>query len=333
MIPGARVTGRAEAQNEAAGGAPLGSIRADEPAEKVRRQLEELGLNGYEARILISLVRLGSAGASELARSSGIERTNVYPVMSALVERGLAVHLPSKVTRWSSPGHDEVLDRLYGRYEEQLKALRSGMDETRHTLAGMAAAASGVAPPHLHFVRGTAQARACYEGILGRAEHEVLMFTRPPYAGLLGRPNPAVLDALGRGVHIRVLYEGPGLDQPGSGTFKAEIEGYHDSGVEARVVERLPIKLMVADQTVALVAMPDSAGPDAGHPTNVLIEHRGYAETHALAFEHLWEQGRPYEPEQVRSTQSGGRSFGERAAPISRIGTEDDDGGTADQAQ
>ncbi|MEJ7763984.1 MAG: helix-turn-helix domain-containing protein [Acidimicrobiales bacterium] len=289
----------------------------------MRRQLEELGLNGYEARVLIALVQMGPAGASELARSAGIERTNVYPVMSALVERGLAVHLPSKVTRWSSAGPNEVLDLLYATYEERLKSLRSSMDETRHALTSMATAATGVAPPHLHFVRGTAQARAAYEDLLARAEHEVLMFTRPPYVGLLGRPNPAVLDALGRGVHIRVLYEGPGLDQPGSGTFKDEIEGYHHAGVEARVVEHLPIKLMVADLTVALVAMPDSAGTDAGHPTNVLIEHRGYAETHALAFERLWERAEPFEPQRVRAAPATEGGMRGATATIDRIEAQD----------
>lgn len=63
------------------------------------------------------------------------------------------------------------------------------------------------------------------------------------------------------------------------------MEVYHRAGAEGRVVDELPVKLAVFDKKVALTAMTDPVGTEAGYPTSLLIEHAGFAALHADAFD------------------------------------------------
>src|SRR3954447_9747489 len=56
----------------------------------LHEQLEQMGLSPSEARILVALQRVGTATAPQLARLSGVARTNAYTVIEALVARRLA---------------------------------------------------------------------------------------------------------------------------------------------------------------------------------------------------------------------------------------------------
>ena len=53
--------------------------------------LEEFGLSRYEARAYLAMVKRGSVSASELAYYADIPRSKVYPILSKLETKGLAV--------------------------------------------------------------------------------------------------------------------------------------------------------------------------------------------------------------------------------------------------
>jgi len=60
----------------------------------------------------VTLLQVGSATSSELARLTGIGRTTIYPVLEELRAKRLAESLPgSGVVCWSCPGRDEVVRR------------------------------------------------------------------------------------------------------------------------------------------------------------------------------------------------------------------------------
>lgn len=274
-------------------GPALGAV-SDARRETIRRNLEELGLNGYEARVLLALLEVGSASAPDLARLAGIHRTSVYPVLQELSARGLAQPLPGPKPVWASPGRDEVLERLKAPQEEHLRALASRIDQTRELLTEVAPPVSGPLP-YLHFIRGAAQTKATYNRFLKEATTEVLVCNRPPYSWTPGQTNRAVLAMLARKVAVRALYDAAGLQSPEAAAFRREHEGYMAAGVEARVVDRLPIKLVVVDRRIAMVAMADSNAPDAGYPDVLHIDNPSYAEAHAAIFEHYWSIGWPYQ--------------------------------------
>lgn len=265
------------------------------------RELEELGLSSYEARILLALLQLGSANSVELAKVSSVQRTSVYPVLQGLIAKGLAELLPGDgPATWTSPGCEEVFNRLDASLEERLKEQRGRSARAREVVARALADAPSPPLPYVHLIAGSGQARRAFEQLLASAEQEVLMFTRPPYSWSPGEPNPAVVDMLQRGVWTRVLYQSGSVYGPEAAGLRNEIQTYHRLGVRARTVDELPMKLLVVDRKIALLAMLGPFRGPGSYPTNLLIEDPGCAAVQAAAFEHLWSEGRPYGPQPAR---------------------------------
>jgi sugar-specific transcriptional regulator TrmB len=263
--------------------------------EPLLRELQELGLSPYAARVLLALLRLGSANSADLARVSGVPRTSTYQVLEELSAKRLAARIPGDGPAvWTTPGSAEVMERLDAAEEERLRQHRSRTARLRETLAQTFAEGPTAALPYVNLVHGTARVKALYERLLSQAQEEVLVFNRPPYTWAPGQPNPVVLETLARDVQTRVLYQAAQLEDSGAETFRREMDAYHQAGVQGRVVDELPVKLAVFDRRESLLVIPDPVLPDVRYPTTVLVEHAGFAATQAAAFEHFWAEARPY---------------------------------------
>lgn len=274
--------------------------------EAVQHDFEAFGLNGYEARVLVAVLRLGSAGAAQLARASGVHRTSVYPVLQELAAKGLVKALPGKTAMWSSPGADEVLERLLAFQEERVRGLKSRMETTREALERILPDDDSVQVPHLQLIQGSAHVHRAYDQLVANARSELLVFNRPPYSYDAAAVNPVVMDALRRGVATRVLYEAAQVGRPEAEPFRQAMATYHAAGAQGRVVDELPLKLAVADRRVVLLAMADTVQPEVGFPTNVLVDHEGFAEVQADAFDLRWSRGRPFPATRPRTRRAAG---------------------------
>lgn len=262
--------------------------------EALARHFEAFGLNGYEARALVALVSLGSGTAEQVARRSGITRTNVYRVLDELQMRGLATSVAGKSTRWAVAEPDELLEALHQAELARMRQLEGRLSEARRLISTVAASAGTSATAHVRVLHSGAEAARTYKRLLEDVDNELLMFTRSPFLQP-GKANPAVLAARQRGVAMRVLYQEPDLLAPGAEVWRRELDAYHAAGVRARVVAELPLKLSLFDAAAALVALPDPPLPASSYPTMMLVEHPGYGATMERAFESYWAEGRPYE--------------------------------------
>lgn len=281
--------------------------------ESLQDDFEAFGLGGYEARVLLALLQLGSATASQVSELSGVGRTSVYPVLRSLTLKGLAEQLPGKSGIWASSGRAQVMDRLYESQERRLQELHERRRHAEARLEELGREGSPPPLPYVHIVRGIDETNKAFNRILSEATSEVVMFVRPPYTYVPGTPNPVVLDMMARGVGSRVLYQQGDLADPAAEGARREIDAYHAAGVQGRVVDELAVKLVVADRSVVLVAMMDPVLPEVGFPTNLLIEHPGYADLQADAFDKRWEAGKPYYEVLTRATTPGVAEPGEEA--------------------
>ena len=260
--------------------------------EALWREFVELGLVPYEARTLVALLAFGAGKAPDIAHRAGVPRTSMYLTLDALCIKGLAERLPGGgPAMWTAPGQEEVLQRLHAAQAERLRAHETRIERVREMLVETLPSSPSVPLPSVHVIRRAAQVKRIYDAMLRGATSELVMFTRPPYVS--GEVNPVVIETLARGVRARVLYQAGHLDDPAAQGWLA---AYHDAGVEARLVDDMPLKLVVVDHREALVAMADPVGADSGYPTTLHVEHPGYAALHANAFEQCWTGARPYVP-------------------------------------
>lgn len=268
---------------------------APDAIEGVLHEFEAVGLGSYEAKVLLSLMRLGKADGLQLARMSGIPRTSVYPVLQGLEAKGVAERLPGeRPALWASIGRDEVLDRLEARKEEELRRQRDRMGRLREVVAQAVPEGPALPVPCVRLIPSADRTRDAFERLFESAGSEVLAFSKAPYSWQSGEVNQVVVAAVKRGVSTRAIYEAPLLGNDEA--FRRETEAYIAAGVEARVVDELPIKLVIADREQALIAITGPVVSEVGYPTNLLVEHSGFAELMADAFEQRWAAARPYRP-------------------------------------
>ena len=102
-------------------------------------------------------------------------------------------------------------------------------------------------PVELH--RGAPRAAAIAKrfGSSRRSAEELLIFTKPPYAVEPGE-NTEGLELLSRGVVARSFYERSVYDDR---AVVAAVRQFIEAGEQARVVDHLPLKLVVIDERVA----------------------------------------------------------------------------------
>lgn len=265
--------------------------------EALRQEFADLGLSPYSSRILLALLQLGSVNTLQLAKVAKVPRTSTYQVLEELRDQGLALQVPGDGPAvWTCSGRDKVMDLLDAAAEERLAEHKARTARIRQLMAESFPETPSVALPCVQLLASSAQIRAVFEQLLAEAETEFLMFAHPPYNWVMGNPEPVVLEALARGVQCRVLYEATEWQDPTAGALRAGMDLYQRSGVEVRLVEELPTKLMVVDGNAVLMAMTAPVGADMGFPTTLLVEHPGFAKTQVEAFEQRWAKARPVSP-------------------------------------
>lgn len=266
------------------------------PAELCDEFERTCGLGTYEARVLVALLTLGSGNTLEIARVAQVPRTSTYQVLDALHARNLVQRLPGDWPAvWGCPPRAEVLARLRAEQEDRLRRFSGQLDALGRMIEDSLPEARTAPMPFVQVIHGAVHVQRAYEQLILCARSELLMYTRPPYAWTPGRPNSAVLEALSHGIEARVLYQRAEWEDPRAEAFRAEVDTYHRAGVEARLADELPIKLVVVDRSNVLVSVPDPSGNDAGYPTTLQLDHPGYATVHADAFEHRWASAQPIE--------------------------------------
>lgn len=256
----------------------------------LRRELEHLGLSPYEARVLLALLRLGTATIPQLNQICDVPRANFYGVLEALGEMRIAERLPNhRPMLWTTPGREAVLDRLNALAEDRLREHKERTERVRTLLVEALPESAATTLPYANLIRSPRHVERTYNEMLRGATRELLMFTKPPYTST--KVNPVVEETLARGVTARVIYEMDTVQEP---AYQEWLDAYDAAGVQARLIDRLPLKLVIVDRQSLLIGLRDPDQPDTGYPATLHIDHAGYAEMHVVGFEDAWAKARPY---------------------------------------
>jgi HTH-type transcriptional regulator, sugar sensing transcriptional regulator len=253
--------------------------------------LTALGLTGYEATAYVALMRRGQATGAEVARLSEVPRQRVYDVLGSLVGRGLAVETPGRPTRYSAAPPDVALAQLLEEERERVGALERDVAETLKRLAPIYRAGRRENDPmnFIEVLRGRSLVARRFAEYEASAQREVLVFTKPPYALEPGE-NVEGLELLRRGIEARSIYERSILDNPAQ---VAAITEFITAGEQARLVEELPLKLVLIDGRVALFTLEDPVATDP-ELTIVIVENGAWVSLLKVAFDAIWALAAPF---------------------------------------
>jgi|SRR5581483_4932149 len=250
-----------------------------------------LGLTGYEANAYLALTRRARATGAEVARLARLPRQRIYDVLDGLVSRGLATVEPGRPAHYTAVAPGEAVETLLSARRTELAQLER---EAAHAVARLTPAyraGRDESDPlsYIEVLREPAAIGKRFSELEASVEREILVFTKPPYA-IEPAENVAGLQLLERGIEARSVYERSLYDDP------AQVEAvrvFVEAGERARIVDELPLKLVLIDERIALFTMED---PVAGTPglTIMVIEHAALARLLKEAFEHVWERGEDF---------------------------------------
>jgi sugar-specific transcriptional regulator TrmB len=247
--------------------------------------LRALGLSTYEADVYHALLKVEQAKVQDLAQIVAVPRPQIYVALGALLEKGLCREIRGKVTFYAAVEPSTAFRSILRQEEELLKVKAEGvrvLDEEHHRLAP-----ESIPPNFVQVLKGR-QVKHLIDELTASTTEELLIAlkyaqeqTPRSIAGAV-KSETALIE---RGVRVRCLYEQASLERA---EVRSALRQLAERGEEARVIESVPMDLMVFDHRAALFSL----AAQRGGVTVFEFAHPSLVETMRLSFDHLWQQGR-----------------------------------------
>jgi sugar-specific transcriptional regulator TrmB/DNA-binding CsgD family transcriptional regulator len=247
--------------------------------------LEALGIAPDAEVVYRALVGRPHSTAPALAEALELPVPQVERALAALVDVGLALR-PDGASYVGAPpavGLGALITERRDGLRLAEQALATLAEEHRAAVAGQSIS------DLIEVVTGVDAIRHRFQQVQHAARQDLRTFITAPFVAVRPGQNAAEPAAVDRGVRIRAVVEHGVLAEP-SATAEAVISLRR--GLELRVVDALPMKLVIADADLALVPLEVAPG---GEPGAVLIQRSGLLAALDALFETVWRQGYPLE--------------------------------------
>ena len=253
-------------------------------------RLTRLGLTSYEARAYVALIRRDRSSAAEVARVANLPRQRIYDVLGSLVGKGLASTRPGSQVRYAAVAPEMAVERLMARQRATLADLERNAAEVVAGLGPEFAAGQGHTDPleYIEVLRDRGAINERFADLQSQVKREILVFTKPPYARA-PQDNVAGIEIIPK-VIARSIYERSLFDDPDA---TDGVRRFVEAGEEARVVDALPLKLVIIDETIVMFGMADPVA-NSEALTIVVVEHPSLATVLKVAFNAIWDNGEPF---------------------------------------
>jgi sugar-specific transcriptional regulator TrmB/DNA-binding CsgD family transcriptional regulator len=257
--------------------------------------LEAVGVSQAQEAVYRVLVTSGQATVDDIARRTGIAGSG--KTLDSLVAMGLATHTDGCPRLYRAVPPDVALlprikdsaDALDLARAEATRLIETHRDTVRrHDAAQL-----------LEVITGAEALRQHLKQLQSNVRDEMLWFCKAQYVAMPSGTNTDEFQALARGVRYRVLYEQAFFDDEGA--VDNVVAGMR-AGETARSVPSLPLRLAVADRSVALFPLVPG-GPEGSpdEPTTALVRDSNLLSALVALFESYWVKAVP-----LRLVETGG---------------------------
>lgn len=262
--------------------------------------LQALGLGPAEEAIYTTLLAHPTASAQELVRRTGLEEAETTRILLDLAARGLVAIAAETGSRVPDPADDGPPAARPLPAHTPSVALAPFLVEQRNALHRAETAFSMLTEQYrttaahpagsiVEVVVGVEQVAHRFHQLQRGAQRELLVFL---VGGTIAVPREdadvSESSALDRGVDFRVVAARNYLDEPDmAGDMRAAIT----AGLKLRLVESLPLKMVVSDRERAMV--PLDMTDSGGEPSAIVVHRSGLLTALVHLFEKEWAQARP----------------------------------------
>ncbi|WP_155370741.1 helix-turn-helix domain-containing protein [Catellatospora vulcania] len=234
-----------------------------------------------------SLVESGGGRVADVAELGELSHAQAAAALGALLDAGLAVVEPGPDPVYQPLPPDVALGASLLRRQEALERGRRLMAELHDQYRASSRRRGGEQVAEL--VVGAEPLRRRLRQVQDLAGGELLWFCRANPVALASGENTAEFDALARGVGCRVVYERESLLVPG--VLDNVAEGIR-RGQVARATQALPVRMLVADRSTAVLSLIREPG-DAAGPRAAVINNGEMLHALVALFDSHWQAAVP----------------------------------------
>jgi sugar-specific transcriptional regulator TrmB/DNA-binding CsgD family transcriptional regulator len=245
--------------------------------------LDVLGLDDREATAYRRLIEVPHGTADELATMLGSEVVEARQILSSLETKGLVARAGSGQGRFVASPPAIALGALVVQRQEELRSAQLELAALTERYRGAAGERS--VSDVVDVVRGPQAVGQRFQQLQRTAEREVQMLVRADFVAVPPEENSDEEVAVGRGVSYRVVVERANLELPGF--FEGAVASIN-TGVEARVTESLPLRMIIADRQLGLVPLFSADQRDQGGGA-LLIHPSGLLDALQMMFDLVWQ--------------------------------------------
>lgn len=268
-----------------------------------------LGLDAVEEGAYRRLVALPSASADQLAEPMQTEVRLVVAALDALEHKGLVARSTATPEHFvASPPEIAIGSMIVQRQEEVRRAELelAGLAEQYRT-----AARDRTATDVVDVVRGNQAVAQRFAQLQRGADRQVLALVKSSVAVVSAEENVDEEKALARGVEFRVVVEHAAFEKPGFVDLVAESL---EAGELIRVSDRIPLRLIIADQQLAL--LPLAAADDDVVGGALLVHRSALLDALVTLFDLVWEAANEVVPTAAGIADLAASRIGETDARI-----------------
>ncbi|MEK2495039.1 helix-turn-helix domain-containing protein [Kitasatospora purpeofusca] len=244
--------------------------------------LEALGVTAQEEALYRVLLREPDRTLTELSESTGQDASGLRRRLRDLEAKGLLTKTPTRPVRFRPAPPELALEVLALSARQRVDRARIAAVD----LAELWRAGRDRGEPTVEVVQGDEANTLHFEQVQQSTREEVLILDKPPYVegGVAGQTD-VQLELMARGVQYRTVYERTAIAEPGQLALARRLTQHGES---ARVVEELPMKLLIADRRIALVPVVLE-----GERQTVVLRASPLLEGLLALFEAQWDRGTP----------------------------------------
>jgi HTH-type transcriptional regulator, sugar sensing transcriptional regulator len=159
--------------------------------DAIIERFKQLGLNTYEAKVYLALLKNHPATGYEISKNSNVPQARAYDTLKALESQKMVVATDGKPVTYIPVSPEEILNRFEKQYKGSIDFLRTSLPSY---------AIESIEP--VHNLRGVDAIYAHAREMIESAQQTVFMEIWSDDQGLLDKP---LRDAAARGVSVHVV--------------------------------------------------------------------------------------------------------------------------------
>ncbi|MBN2460358.1 MAG: hypothetical protein JXB60_02025 [Candidatus Cloacimonetes bacterium] len=242
--------------------------------------LINLGLSELEARVYLNLLKKKYFTATELAKASRIHRTQIYDILSNLVQKGMCVEILGSIKKYEAVDPKRVMNNFAANLDVKKQTARQLSESLSQVFSNNI---NNLDPlDFIKVLRTPTSIREHVFALIQQAESMVRVFNKPPYAMNPARNEPETR-SLTKGIRHCCIYE----VEEETAAFIERIEYFRDQGEEVRLARKLPLKLVIFDSRCVVMTLYH-AGEPGSQFTAMSVEHADFALAMADIFDLYW---------------------------------------------